>query len=72
MDVPNFAEELNSSGELLLTASLEIFRVKCGVYREYVGERLANAIDLLLYQFTRKLTNYTRKVKEMKLEIDLL
>lgn len=37
-----------------------------------MGERLANAIDLLLFQFTKRLKNYTRKVKEMKLEVDLL
>jgi len=37
-----------------------------------MGERLANAIDLLLFQFTKRLKNYTRKVREMKLEVDLL
>ena len=33
IDVPGFAEELNASGEQLLTASLEIFRVKSGPCR---------------------------------------
>lgn len=63
MDVPGFAEELNASGGQLLTASLEIFRVKSGPCREFVGDRLAAAIDLLLFQFTKYLKNYTRKVK---------
>lgn len=37
-----------------------------------MGDRLTNAIDLLLFQFTKRLKSYTRKVKEMKLEVDLL
>jgi hypothetical protein len=72
MEVPGFAEELNTSGDFLMTASLEIFRVKCGTYKEYTGDRLGNAIDLLLLLFTRKLKNYTRKVKDTKLEMDMI
>lgn len=52
---------------------MEIFRVKCGSYKEYVGDQLANTIDYLLLLFTKKLSNYTRKVKEVsKIEVDLV